>query len=95
MEFWSKTSLKKSIEVHFSTKDISIVFLRHIWSICEKKGLADVLLIHAEKWHRISSFYKKRVDTAKGYISNSSKTFLNQWKSMGFRELQKKKTGNF
>ena len=46
-------------------KDISVVFLQHIWSICEKKGLVEVLPFHAEKWHRISSFYEKRIDTAK------------------------------
>ena len=33
--------------------------------ISEKKGLAEVLLIHAEKWHRVSSFYERRIDTAK------------------------------
>ena len=49
-------SLKKSIEVYFSR---SKKFLLHF---CEKKSLAEVLLIHAEeKWLcRISSFYEER-----------------------------------
>ena len=36
-------SLKKSIEVHFSTSNIFQLYF------CEKESLAEVLLIHAEK----------------------------------------------
>ena len=54
---------------------------------CEKKRLAEVLLIHAEKNGCVDfhHFMKKE------RLSNSIKTFLNQWEPMGFCKLQTKK----
>ena len=71
-----------------SEKYISVDQIYFYWIFFEKKSLAEVLLTHAEEtWLcRISSFYEKE------RLSNSSKTFVNQWEPMGFCKLQKKKT---
>ena len=42
-------SLNKSIEVHFNRRDISVLFLRHMTSTCEKKHLAGAQFIHTEE----------------------------------------------
>ena len=123
--------------ISIDRRDISIVFLRHIWRLIYEKlpsepvsprktqlGLmlpaaTDVYFNRSKRYfyciftthmtfnlwekqfrqkyglfmqnkclYRISSFYEKRINTHNSWrLNNSSKTFLNQWESMGFRKL--------
>ena len=73
-------------------KHISVDQIYFYCIFLEKQSLAEVLLTHAEK----NGFVEFHHFMKKERLSNSSKTFLNQWEPMGFCKLQTKNMwGNF
>ena len=89
MHLITRISLKKSIEVHFNrSKIFYCIITTQMTSICEKKNSAEIWLIHAEKmsYRKFHHFIKKSRHSLR--LNNSSKTFLNQSKSTGFRRLR-------
>ena len=88
---WKNSNINQFEKIHRSTfqyiEDISIVFIRRIWRQPVRKNVRQEhgLFTQNKCLSRISSFLQK--NRHRWRLNNSSKTFLNQWESMGFRKL--------
>ena len=98
MEFLSKTNLKKSIEVHISGSIyFHCIFTTHLTSICKRKSLAEVLLIHAKKWlYRIPSVYEKRIDTGADQTAQAKHFYckVKKYEEISTTKARHENTGN-
>ena len=89
MHLITRISLKKSIEVHFNRSKIFLLYHYYANDVnMRKKNSAEIWLIHAEKmsYRKFHHFIKKSRHSLR--LNNSSKTFLNQSKSTGYRRLR-------
>ena len=81
-------SLKKSVEVHFSKLKIILLHFydtygANLWE--NTFGRSTAYSWRPDFFVEVHHFMKKNKHSWR--LSNTSKTFLNQWESMGFRKL--------
>ena len=83
---FKRNSLRKSIEVHFNRSKIFLLyFYVNLWEKNCRRSTAYSCRTNA--FTELHHFMKKKKNRHSWRLNNSSKTFLSQWGSMGFRKL--------